>query len=518
VIEMSDDAALAEALLRHGARGLEAVYTAYAPRLYTYALTMLRDPNTAQDVVHDALLIAAQSIGQLRDPSRLRPWLYAITRNECLRTVRGRKRFSTSDEVVDMADASIDLDAGLRRDEAAQLIAGAMAAMSPADRDVVALALQHDLDVEQISEASGASANTVHARLSRARTGLSDAVGALALYRSQRRCEELRAVIGDQPLTPLLRKRIQRHVKSCDECEQRRRVALAAMGPAMAAPFYVTPPDSLARRLLADWHGGQGQELARRAAPWDADGFPVPLDTRRDKRLGLALAAAAGVLVLVGVLALMLGGDRSDPSAQGVVAIPSSAAPSASASPQSAVSEEPSVVPEPTTPEPTQSMKVTTRPTPTVTVRPALPPASAPTRPTTRPNTPKASNTPTTPKPDNTPSPTRAPSTQPAPTPTKVPEPPVITSVTLVNEDRDADGNFTRCDAFRLTITASVTGSVEKVEALIEPASVVEPLTGDPQRATVTLPPGEYSVTVRANGPGGSVTKDAGSVLHICPG
>ncbi|MEI2786952.1 MAG: sigma-70 family RNA polymerase sigma factor [Candidatus Nanopelagicales bacterium] len=516
---MITDAQLAEGLARDVASGLESVYNAYAAKLYTYALTMLRDPASAQDVVHDALLVAAGSIGQLRDPMKLRPWLYAITRNECLRTLRGRTRFSDSDEVVEMAD-TVDFEAGLRRDEAARLISQAMAAMSPADRDIVTLALQHDLDVERISEVTGATPNTVHARLSRARAGLSDAVSALALYRSRSRCEELQAIISppDQPLTPLLRKRIGRHIKSCDDCEQRRRAALAAMGPAMAAPLYVTPPDTLPARIVASLQAGDAERLVRRAAPFNDDGFPVPLDgSSRSKWLLPAAFAGVGLIVLglVGILLM-----DSSPSEQSTIAgsVTQATSPSPSSTP---------TVAEPTETTATEPVVVEEGPAFVApTVAPQAPVVATPTalapQPTRTTSQPKASAKPSvSAKPSASAKPTtsKAPvpqesSAAPAPPPAR---PPTITAASMKDEDQAADGSFTRCDAFTLRITAAVTGA-DATEALISPSGAATLLTGDPLSGAITLPPGEYSVAVRASGPGGTATRDLGTVLHICPG
>jgi hypothetical protein len=94
----------------------------------------------------------------------------------------------------------------------------------------------------------------------------------------------------------------------------------------------------------------------------------------------------------------------------------------------------------------------------------------------------------------------------------------VVTSATLQNEDQADDGSFTRCDQFTLRITATVTGPVDSVKAVVSPSDSVAVLAGDPLTGSVTLPAGEYTVTVQATGAGGVATKDAGTVLHICPG
>lgn len=47
---------------------------------------------TAADIVHDTFLRAAPRIGGLREPDRLRAWLFAILRNEAMDVLRARGR------------------------------------------------------------------------------------------------------------------------------------------------------------------------------------------------------------------------------------------------------------------------------------------------------------------------------------------------------------------------------------------------------------------------------------------
>src|SRR5690606_14590265 len=79
-----DDRALVAALVAGDPRGLEGAYRAHADRIYTYCRGVLRDPDAAADAVHDTFVLASQRAHQLRGPARLRSWLYAIARNECL--------------------------------------------------------------------------------------------------------------------------------------------------------------------------------------------------------------------------------------------------------------------------------------------------------------------------------------------------------------------------------------------------------------------------------------------------
>ena len=76
------EAELALAWQAGEAGAFDAVYRAFAARLFGTAVALVGDRHAAGDVVHDTFLRAATRIGTLRDPARLRAWLFAILRNE----------------------------------------------------------------------------------------------------------------------------------------------------------------------------------------------------------------------------------------------------------------------------------------------------------------------------------------------------------------------------------------------------------------------------------------------------
>ena len=80
-----DDAALVAAARRGDQAAWGTIYDRYADRLHDHCWSILRDEHEAADALHDAFVNAARALPQLRDPSRLRPWLYAIARNEAFR-------------------------------------------------------------------------------------------------------------------------------------------------------------------------------------------------------------------------------------------------------------------------------------------------------------------------------------------------------------------------------------------------------------------------------------------------
>jgi len=302
-------------------RGLEAAYTTYADRLHDYARSMLRahDPAAAADVLQDTFLIAAAKAPDLRDPERFRSWLYAITRNECLRVLRAGKRHDpleyddgTPHPALVAADAerSPDMAGDLDRSDLRDLVHAAAAGLSPKDHEVFDLGMRHDLSAPEIAKALRVSENTAHAMLSRVRAQFTRSLGALSVARHGRgACTGLDTMLSgwDGTFDALWRKRIARHVEGCAVCSTTQAhelspSALLGIIPLLGAPAVV------ADRLFADDLDlvsadrlAAGRALVHRAGPFDREGFPGEVATRR-RPAGLALLGV--FLLLAGLLAL----------------------------------------------------------------------------------------------------------------------------------------------------------------------------------------------------------------------
>lgn len=82
-------------------RHFAGIYDRYADRLHDFCVGMLRDRDGAADCVQDVFCTAATGLAQLREPDKLRAWLYSIARNEALRRLRERRRETPYDELPD---------------------------------------------------------------------------------------------------------------------------------------------------------------------------------------------------------------------------------------------------------------------------------------------------------------------------------------------------------------------------------------------------------------------------------
>ena len=314
------DSEVAAAIVAGDPDGLAEAYDRYAAPLYTYCRSLLREPADAADAVQDTFVIAASKLAGLRDRNRLRPWLYAVARNECHRRLRDKASAATSalDQVPEMSDESADVAEGAERAELRALLRSAVRGLGVGEQDLIQLQLRQELDVAEIAAVLGVSRNHAHALLSRARAQLEVCMGALLVARSGRGdCEALGALLQDWDgqLNVLMRKRINRHIERCPACTERKRRELA---PALLLglaplPIAVMPPGlrtQVLRLVSSDAPGAVAHRasVAKRADTSGPGGFPKPLDPPKSawwQARTVQGAAAAAVVVAAAVLVIL---------------------------------------------------------------------------------------------------------------------------------------------------------------------------------------------------------------------
>ena len=261
--------------------GIAAAYDTYALPLHSYCLSLLHEPADAADAVQDTFLIATAKLGGLRDPGKLRSWLYAVARNECYRRLRAGQATSALDLAGDMTAEGVDVASAVEQAEVRQFVQDAIAGLNPGERDVIELSLVQGLDGDELADTLGVSRNHAHALVSRARTQLERSLGALLVARTGREgCTALDALLAgwDGQLTVLLRKRVSRHIEQCEICGELKRRELSPALFAGALPLVALMPGFREHvlKLCADLSAAG---LARRASVAAGPASSVPPDS-----------------------------------------------------------------------------------------------------------------------------------------------------------------------------------------------------------------------------------------------
>jgi RNA polymerase sigma factor (sigma-70 family) len=369
-----DDRQLVGEALAHPASGFAAVYDAYADRIHDYCHSILRSADDAADAAQDTFVLAHQRLGQLREPDKLKAWLYAIARSRCLRRIEARKRQQPVDDMERLTPTAEEASGELETQEARELVWAAAAGLADDDRAVLDAHLRHGLTGPDLADVLGVPTAKANQMLHRMKERLERTIGAIVVLRAGRKdCDELAAIAGDGELTPLTRKRVARHIDRCDVCGDTRRRLTPQL--AYAAIPLVPAPAVLRDRVIeqtaaASATGGAEPTLIDESA-WRVDGFPdtparpEPPPMRGPGRAGvgrvLGVAAAVVVVLFAGVGIGRLFAD-DDPSPVEIAA-PSTEATATTDPGQATTSSTPASSPLPPPTEPTGTGEPPTAPT-----------------------------------------------------------------------------------------------------------------------------------------------------------
>ncbi|OBK47391.1 hypothetical protein A5655_07025, partial [Mycobacterium sp. 1081908.1] len=323
--DIVSDGELARAAATGDRRAFAMIYDRYADRLHDFCIGMVRDRDTAADCVQDVFCSAATQLPKLRDPERLRPWLYAIARNEALRCIRDRRREEVSDELPEAASHDAGPDTLAARNELAALVAEAAGGLGDRDRAVLELAYRHGLDGPELANALEVSPGTANKMVSRLRNTIESSLGALLVARRAQhtadKCAELGTILAgwDGRFSVLMRKRITRHIESCSVCEEERRRMVNPVALLGAAPVFIPAPGWLRDQTLGqikltsadsdlhtdtngDGHGTSDDACPPTVASWLADrhdgDYVDTAQAQRARRLIPWVALFAGTFFL----------------------------------------------------------------------------------------------------------------------------------------------------------------------------------------------------------------------------
>jgi RNA polymerase sigma-70 factor, ECF subfamily len=144
-------------------------------RLYRIALSYLRQPDDALDVVQEAFVKAYQSASRWDGSAEAGPWLSRITVNLSIdRWRRNRRRAQTftplveGDHAATLADGGPAPDRRVEGREAGERLATILRELPERQRAVVVLRHYQDLSLEEIAGTLGMSLGTVKSSLHRA--------------------------------------------------------------------------------------------------------------------------------------------------------------------------------------------------------------------------------------------------------------------------------------------------------------------------------------------------------------
>lgn len=158
---------------------------AFHARLFQYTLLVCGQREDAEEVAQETLMKVFENFNQLREPERVRAWVFRIARNACLMK-RRKSVFAPSQELslddllppagdhsgerkLEIADWSSLPETEVLRAELRDVIQGAIESLPDIYKTVLLLRDVEELTTEEAAEILDVSQDVVKTRLHRAR-------------------------------------------------------------------------------------------------------------------------------------------------------------------------------------------------------------------------------------------------------------------------------------------------------------------------------------------------------------
>jgi RNA polymerase sigma factor (sigma-70 family) len=242
------------ALVRSGdTAAFETIYERHSAALLSFCAYMLSSRPDAEDAIQATFASAYRALQSNDRPMSLRPWLYAIARNESLSILRRRRpTVELNGEPALGGDPVRELEV---REDLRNMVQG-LRDLPERQRAALVLTEMHGLSQGEIGAVLGVRPDQVKAYVFQARSNLISDRNA-----REEDCREIREELATARGAALLRGRLRRHVRSCPDCRTyadgiaRQRRQVAALLP-------VAPSLLLRSRVLGDLVGNGAADTA----------------------------------------------------------------------------------------------------------------------------------------------------------------------------------------------------------------------------------------------------------------
>jgi len=261
-LRLQSDEKLIDLIRAGDEAAFEALVQRYRSRLLAFCRHMLRSREDAEDVLQEVFAASYRAIMGDEREIFVRPWLYRIARNMCLKHL-GKRRPATDGgvEELDLAAVGSTVDAVNMREDLRQIV-GDVRELPETQRTALLLREIDGLSYEQIAAAMDTSVPGVKSLLVRARVSLAEAAEGRLLSCEVVHLELRQAAEGLARLTGPAR----RHARHCDSCGAYQAELGLTRRAAAAAAFVSLTPAALIKALVgrfgADAAAGTGAGLA----------------------------------------------------------------------------------------------------------------------------------------------------------------------------------------------------------------------------------------------------------------
>ena len=187
-MERTIETELAERLLAGAPEAFDRFVEYFRPKIFHYSWLMCGDREDAEEVAQETLLKVFESVDQVRDPAKLKFWVFRVAKNVCLmkrrRSIFAPARELSLDEFlpvrnhdgdqvrIEIADWSALPEERARQAEMRKMLEAAIRELPEMYRSVILLRDMEELSTQETAQILDVGEDVVKTRLHRARLAI----------------------------------------------------------------------------------------------------------------------------------------------------------------------------------------------------------------------------------------------------------------------------------------------------------------------------------------------------------
>jgi RNA polymerase sigma factor (sigma-70 family) len=258
-VRLLSDERLARLTSRGSERAFATLYERHHQALYRYCLSIVRDPQDAQDALQSALTRALTALRASERDLAVRPWLFRIAHNEAVSILRKRRGGDRALDEQEPSPGSVEQSVEQRQRMA--VLVSDLQALPLRQRAALLMRELSGLSIEEIAAALATSPGAAKQTLFEARSSLQAFEEGRAME-----CEQVRRAVSDGDGRVLRSRRMRAHLRGCRECGEFRTLIGRRSSElrALALPLPAAASTAVLKQVLA--HGAAGSHAGGLAA------------------------------------------------------------------------------------------------------------------------------------------------------------------------------------------------------------------------------------------------------------
>jgi RNA polymerase sigma factor (sigma-70 family) len=148
---------------------VEAMVRDYRAAVYRLALSLLADPDDAEDATQETFIKAARNLARYRAGTNFRAWIFQITVNTCRSSLRKRAARANLDRILHLrasqAVGPSEPESVVDQRAAQTQLWDLVGRLPEKQRLALILHLGHDLPIAEVAQITGTNPKTVYSRL-----------------------------------------------------------------------------------------------------------------------------------------------------------------------------------------------------------------------------------------------------------------------------------------------------------------------------------------------------------------